>query len=59
MKGDRMEQDIKKLNAEIGNLQVQVSEYQQIVQELSEKLKRYENTYGKVFTAKDSIKFWL
>ncbi len=49
-----MEQDIRKLNAEIGNLQVQVSEYQQIVQELSEKLKRYENAYGKVFTAKDS-----
>ena len=49
-----MEQDIKKLKAEIGNLQVQISEYQQIVQELSEKLKRYENTYGKVFTSKNS-----
>ena len=40
----------KKLEAEIGNLQVQNADYQQIVQELSDKLKQYENKYGTVFT---------
>jgi len=40
---------VKRLNAEIGNLEVQVSEYRQIVQELTEKLNLYENKYGTVF----------
>ena len=40
---------IKMLNAEIGNLTVQVAEYSQIVAELSEKLKGYEQKYGSVF----------
>ncbi len=40
----------KKLEAEVGNLQVQNADYQQIVQELSDKLKKYENKYGTVFT---------
>ena len=40
---------IRKLEAEVGNLQVQNADYQQIVQELSDKLKLYENKYGSVF----------
>ncbi len=40
---------IRKLEAEVGNLQVQNADYQQIVQELSDKLKLYENKYGTVF----------
>ena len=39
----------KKLEAEVGNLQVQNADYSQIVQELSDKLKKYENKYGTVF----------
>ena len=40
---------IKKLSAEIGNLEVQNADYSQIVKELSDKLKLYENKYGTVF----------
>ena len=40
---------IKRLEAEVGNLQVQNADYQQIVKELSDKLKLYENKYGTVF----------
>jgi len=40
---------IKKLTAELGNNDVQIADYQQIVKELSDKLKLYENKYGKVF----------
>lgn len=40
---------IRKLEAQVGNLQVQNADYQQIVQELSDKLKLYENKYGSVF----------
>lgn len=42
--------DKKKLEAQIGNLQVQVAEYQQIVQELTEKLQQYQRRQGVVFT---------
>jgi len=42
--------EIKLLKAQLGNLEVQVSEYQQIVKELSDKIKKYENKYGSVFT---------
>jgi predicted nucleic acid-binding Zn-ribbon protein len=41
--------EIKLLKAQLGNLEVQVSEYQQIVKELSDKLKKYEKKYGAVF----------
>jgi len=41
--------DNKRLEFEIGNLQVQVAEYQQIIKELSNKLKLYEQKYGSVF----------
>ena len=40
---------INKLEAQVGNLEVQNSDYQQIVKELSDKLKLYENKYGTVF----------
>jgi|TARA_B100001971_G_C18068502_1_gene471775 chaperonin cofactor prefoldin len=43
-------EDIKKLQAEVGNLKVQNADYSQIVGELSDKLKKYENKYGTVFT---------
>ncbi|MBC8435390.1 MAG: hypothetical protein H8D84_00255 [Proteobacteria bacterium] len=42
--------DIRKLQAEVGNLKVQNADYSQIVGELSDKLKKYENKYGTVFT---------
>ena len=40
----------KLLKAEIENLRMQISEYNQIVLELTEKLQRYETKYGSVFT---------
>ena len=40
---------IRKLEAQVGNLEVQNAEYQQIVKELSDKLKLYENKYGTVY----------
>jgi|TARA_B100000035_G_scaffold253581_1_gene222983 hypothetical protein len=40
---------IRKLTGELGNLEVQNADYQQIVKELSDKLKLYENKYGTVF----------
>tara|TARA_B100000941_G_C28066109_1_gene331622 strand:- start:231 stop:395 length:165 start_codon:yes stop_codon:yes gene_type:complete len=42
-------EDNKKLLAKVGNLEVQIADYQQIVQELSEKIKMYEQKYGSVF----------
>ena len=47
---------LKQLQAEVGNLQVQNADYQQIVRELSDKLKQYENKYGTVFTRGSSNK---
>ena len=44
--------EIRLLKAQLGNLEVQVADYQQIVKELSEKLKLYENKYGTVFRKK-------
>jgi hypothetical protein len=41
--------EVRLLLAQIGNLEVQVADYQQIVKELSDKLKLYENKYGTVF----------
>jgi chromosome segregation ATPase len=46
---EEKEHIIRKLSAELGNLEVQIAEYRQIVQELSDKLKLYENKYGTVF----------
>ncbi len=44
------ENNKKLLTAEIENLRMQVSEYSQIVAELTEKLQKYEKKYGSVFT---------
>jgi chromosome segregation ATPase len=40
---------IRMLLAQQGNLEVQIAEYRQIVQELSDKLELYESKYGTVF----------
>jgi cell division protein FtsL len=40
---------IRQLEAQVGNLTVQNADYQQIVKELSEKLRLYENKHGTVF----------
>ena len=47
---------IKKLCAEVGNLEFQISDYRQIVKELSDKLSNYETLHGSVFrpSSKDS-----
>ena len=42
--------ELKLLRAQIGNLEVQVADYQQIVKELTEKIQKYEKKYGSVFT---------
>ena len=49
-------ENIRKLEAEVGNLKVQNADYSQIVGELSDKLKKYENKYGTVFTKGSSNK---
>ena len=41
--------NLKILKAKIGNLEVQVSEYQQIVKQLTEKLQAYNQKMGSVF----------
>ena len=49
---DRASKDeVKLLKAQIGNLEVQVADYQQIVKELSDKLNVYEKKYGTVFVS--------
>ena len=40
---------IRMLMAQQGNHEVQIAEYRQIIQELSDKLKLYESKYGTVF----------
>ena len=47
------ENNIRLLEARIGNLEVQLSEYRQIIQELSDRLKAYENKMGSVFVKGD------
>ena len=41
--------EVRLLRAQIGNLEVQVADYQQIVKDLSDKLRLYETKYGTVF----------
>ena len=49
---DRANKDeVRLLRAQIGNLEVQVADYQQIVKELSDKLGVYEKKYGTVFVS--------
>ena len=42
-------EDNRKLLAKVRNLEVQIAEYQQIIKELSDKIKLYEQKYGSVF----------
>ena len=46
----RLYEKLTQLTKENGNLQVQNAEYSQIVSELSEKLKKYDAKFGRVFT---------
>jgi len=46
---EEKENIIRKLTAELGNLEVQNADYSQIVKELSDKLTLYESKYGTVF----------
>ena len=46
---EEKDNQIKMLLAKQGNHEVQIAEYSEIVKELSEKVKNYENTYGRVF----------
>ena len=46
---EEKDNQIRILLAQQGNHEVQIAEYRQIVQELSDKLKLYESKYGIVF----------
>jgi hypothetical protein len=46
---EEKDNNIRMLLAQQGNHEVQISEYRQIVKELSDKLELYENKYGTVF----------
>ena len=48
---DEKDNQIRLLLAQQGNHEVQIAEYRQIVKELSDKIKLYENKYGTVFKA--------
>jgi hypothetical protein len=50
-----LQDEIRILRLQLGNLEVQIADYQQIVQELSDKLRLYENTHGSVFKAGKNI----
>ena len=41
--------EIRLLKIQLGNLEVQIADYQQIVKELSDKLRLYEKINGTVF----------
>jgi len=41
--------DIRILKAQIGNLEFQIAEYRQIIKELTDKLRLYEEINGSVF----------
>ena len=47
-----LNEQIRLLEGQIGNLKVQNADYSQIVEELSSKLKLYEQKYGTVFKPK-------
>lgn len=46
---EQHEEVIRIMSAQMGNLEVQIADYRQIVKELSNKLKLYEKKYGVVF----------
>ena len=45
--------EIKRLCMELGSLEFQISDYRQIVKELSDKLSKYETLHGTVFVKGD------
>ena len=44
-----LQDEIRLLKIQLGNLEVQIADYQQIVKELSDKLRLYEEINGAVF----------
>jgi cell division protein FtsL len=44
-----LQDEIRILRLQLGNLEVQIADYQQIVKELSDKLRLYEEINGTVF----------
>ena len=48
--------EIKRLCMEIGSLEFQISDYRQIVKELSDKLSKYETLHGTVFRSSEEKK---
>ena len=44
-----LQDEIRILRLQLGNLEVQIADYQQIVKELSDKLRLYEEINGSVF----------
>ena len=44
-----LQDEIRILKLQLGNLEVQIADYQQIVKELSDKLRLYEEINGAVF----------
>ena len=46
---EKHQQAMTMMSAQVGNYEVQVADYQQIVKELSDKLKAYEKRHGVVF----------
>ena len=44
-----LQDEIRILKLQLGNLEVQIADYQQIVKELSDKLRLYEEINGSVF----------
>ena len=52
---EEKDKQIKKLCAEVGNLEFQITDYRQIVQELSDRLKNYETLHGTVFRTSKNI----
>ena len=44
-----LQDEIRILRLQLGNLEVQITDYQQIVKELSDKLRLYEEINGSVF----------
>ena len=44
-----LQDEIRILKLQLGNLEVQIADYQQIIKELSDKLRLYEEINGSVF----------
>ena len=55
MQDKASKEEVRLLRAQIGNLEVQVADYQQIVKELSDKLSLYEKKHGTVFRSARNI----